>query len=87
MAANVLENLARWNLQIALLAIVAAGLVPLFRINAPVMRHAFWRSVVAACLLLMTGLWCGSWVRSGSGWTADRRQSVARNPGACWPPS
>ena len=52
MAANVLENLARWNLQIALLAVVAAGLVPLLRINAPVIRHTFWRSVVAACLLL-----------------------------------
>ncbi len=52
MAANALENLARWNLQIALLAIVAAGLVPLLRIHAPVIRHALWRSVVAACLLL-----------------------------------
>ncbi len=52
MAANVLENLARWNIQIALLAVVAAGLVPLLRINAPIIRHTFWRSVVAACLLL-----------------------------------
>jgi protein TonB len=52
MAANVLENLARWNLQIALLAVVAAGLVPLLRIHAPLIRHTFWRSVVAACLLL-----------------------------------
>jgi TonB family protein len=52
MAANAIENLARWNLQIALLVIVAAGLVPLLRMNAPTIRHAFWRSVVVACLLL-----------------------------------
>ena len=52
MAANALENLARWNLQIALLALVAAALVRLLRIDAPVIRHALWRSVVAVCLLL-----------------------------------
>jgi TonB family protein len=52
MAAHAIENLARWNLQIALLVIVAAGLVPLLRLNAPAIRHAFWRSVVVACLLL-----------------------------------
>ena len=31
---------------------MAAGLVPLLRMDAPVIRHAFWRGVVVACLLL-----------------------------------
>ena len=52
MPANVLDNLARWNLQIALLALVAAVLVRLLKINAPVVRHAVWRTMLAACLVL-----------------------------------
>jgi TonB family protein len=52
MAPNALENLARWNLQIALLAIVAAVLLHVLKVSAPVIRHAFWRTVLAACLAL-----------------------------------
>jgi TonB family protein len=52
MAANAIENLARWNLQIALLTIVAAVLLYLLNVSAPVIRHAFWRTVLLACLVL-----------------------------------
>ena len=52
MPANVLDNLARWNLQIALLALVAALLVRLLKVNAPVVRHAVWRTMLVACLVL-----------------------------------
>jgi TonB family protein len=51
MAPN-LENLAQWNVQIALLAIAAAVVMHLLRIDAPVIRHAFWRIVLVACLAL-----------------------------------
>ena len=52
MAPTVLENLARWNAQIVLLTAVAAVLVHLLRVNAPVIRHAFWRVVLLTCLAL-----------------------------------
>jgi TonB family protein len=52
MTPNALENLLRWNLQIALLAIVAAVLLHVLKVSAPVIRHAFWRMVVVACLAL-----------------------------------
>ena len=52
MAANAIENFARWNLQIVLLAIVAMVLVRLLRIHAPVLRHAVWRAILVVCLAL-----------------------------------
>jgi TonB family protein len=52
MAPTVLENLARWNAQIVVLTAVAAVLVHLLRVNAPVIRHAFWRLVLLTCLAL-----------------------------------
>ncbi len=52
MTPNALENLVRWNLQIALLAIVAAVLLHVLKVSAPVIRHAFWRMVVVVCLAL-----------------------------------
>ena len=52
MAANAIENFARWNLQIALLAIVAMVLVRILRIHAPVLRHAVWRAILVICLAL-----------------------------------
>ena len=52
MAPHLLENLAQWNVQIALLAIAAAAVMHLLRIDAPVVRHAFWRIVLVACLAL-----------------------------------
>ena len=52
MAPNLLENLARWNVQIALVAIAAAAVMHLLRIDAPVVRHAFWRLVLVTCLAL-----------------------------------
>ncbi len=52
MAPNLLENLAQWNLQIALVAIAAAVVMHVLRIDAPVIRHAFWRIVLVTCLAL-----------------------------------
>ena len=52
MTPTVLENLGRWNLQIALLTVVAAVIIQLLRVNAPVVRHAFWRLVLVTCLVL-----------------------------------
>ena len=52
MAPNLLENLAQWNVQIALVAIAAAVVMHLLRIDAPVIRHAFWRLVLVSCLAL-----------------------------------
>ncbi len=52
MAPNAIENLVRWNLQVALLIIVAAVLFYVLRVSAPVIRHAFWRTVLVACLVL-----------------------------------
>src|SRR5262245_50830655 len=45
-------NLAAWSLQIACVAAVACALPWIFRLRAPDVRHAFWRSVVALCVLL-----------------------------------
>ncbi len=52
MAPNLLENLAQWNVQIALVAIAAAAVMHVLRIDAPVVRHAFWRLVLVTCLAL-----------------------------------
>ena len=52
MAPHLLENLAQWNLQIALVAIAAAVVMHLLRVDAPVIRHAFWRIVLVTCLAL-----------------------------------
>ena len=47
-----LENVARWNIQIALLTIVAAVLLRGLAVSAPVIRHTIWRSLLAVCLAL-----------------------------------
>ncbi len=52
MMSNVLENVARWNIQIALLTIVAAVLLRGLAVSAPVIRHAIWRSLLVVCLVL-----------------------------------
>jgi TonB family protein len=52
MGPNVLDNLARWNLQIVLLTVVAAVVLHLLKVTAPVIRHAFWRMVLLVCLAL-----------------------------------
>jgi TonB family protein len=48
----VLTNLAQWSLQVALLTVVAAVLLRVLRIDAPVVRHAFWRVLLLVCLAL-----------------------------------
>jgi TonB family protein len=45
-------NLLRWNLQIVLLVIGAAAVLHLVRLKEPVLRHAFWRSVLVIALVL-----------------------------------
>ena len=52
MAPNLLENLAQWNVQIALVAMAAAVVMHVLKIDAPVIRHAFWRIVLVTCLAL-----------------------------------
>ena len=52
MVSNVLENVARWNIQIALLTIVAAVLLRVLAVSAPVVRHAIWRTLLVVCLAL-----------------------------------
>ena len=52
MVSNVLENVARWNIQIALLTIVAAVLLRVLAVSAPVIRHAIWRTLLVVCLAL-----------------------------------
>jgi TonB family protein len=47
-----LTNLFRWSLQVFLLAVVGAALLRVLRIEAPVMRHAFWRALLVVCLAL-----------------------------------
>ena len=47
-----LSNLFAWSLQVALLALAAAGVLALLRVNAPFIRHAWWRAVLALCLVL-----------------------------------
>ena len=49
---TVLGNLFAWACQVALIAIVAASMLPLLRIDAPSLRYAWWRLVLAVCLLL-----------------------------------
>jgi TonB family protein len=46
------SNIMAWSLQIALLTIAAASLPRLLKFDAPVIRHAYWRCVLALCLLL-----------------------------------
>src|SRR4051794_31121020 len=45
-------NLLAWTLQTAALALVAAALIRVLRVDAPTIRHATWRVVFAVCLLL-----------------------------------
>jgi TonB family protein len=47
-----LANLLQWSLQVALLTAVGTALLPVLKIEAPVMRHAFWRTLLVVCLAL-----------------------------------
>ena len=49
-----LANLLRWSLQVALLACVGAAIIRLLGVHAPVIRHAFWRTLLVICLMLPT---------------------------------
>lgn len=45
-------NLASFAMQVAVIVAVGAGLVRVFRIDAPKAMLAYWRALLAACLLL-----------------------------------
>lgn len=47
-----LTNLFRWSLQAALLTLVGAAFLRVMRIDAPTLRHAFWRTLLLLCLAL-----------------------------------
>jgi TonB family protein len=47
-----LTNLFRWSLQAALLVLVGAAFLRVMRIDAPTLRHAFWRILLLLCLAL-----------------------------------
>jgi TonB family protein len=47
-----LSNITAWSLQIALLTIAAAILPRVLKFDDPVIRYAYWRTVLALCLLL-----------------------------------
>ncbi len=53
MAANAIENFARWNLQIALARHRGdACWFGFSASSAPSLRHAFWRAILVICLAL-----------------------------------
>ena len=47
-----LSNLVAWSLQVALLTAASAVVLALLRVNAPFIRHGWWRAVLALCLIL-----------------------------------
>jgi TonB family protein len=47
-----LMNLIAWSVQIALLTVVAAILLRVLRVDAPGIRYAWWRGLLALCLVL-----------------------------------
>jgi len=47
-----LTNLFRWSLQAALITLVGAAFLRVMRIDAPALRHAFWRILLLLCLAL-----------------------------------
>ena len=49
---TVVGNLFAWACQVGLIAIVAACMLSLFRVDAPSLRYAWWRLVLVVCLLL-----------------------------------
>jgi TonB family protein len=47
-----MANLLAWSGQVTLITAVAAALIGLLRMSAPGVRYAWWRTVLAICLLL-----------------------------------
>lgn len=47
-----LPNLAAWSIQVCVVVLLAAGLMAAARIDAAGVRYAFWRGVLALCLVL-----------------------------------
>lgn len=52
MDAITLTNVFAYSAQIASIALVAGALPTLLRLQSPVVRHSYWRAVLAVCLLL-----------------------------------
>lgn len=47
-----LLNLLQWSAQVALVTIAGAAIMRIVRVEAPALRHAFWRALLLACVLL-----------------------------------
>jgi len=47
-----LANLFQWSAQVALVTIAGAAIMRLVRVEAPALRHTFWRALLLACLAL-----------------------------------
>ena len=45
-------NLFQWSAQVALIAIAAAAVTRLVRVESAALRHGFWRAVLVGCLML-----------------------------------
>jgi TonB family protein len=52
MDASTVSNLLAWSLQVLAVVLVAGPLPWLLRLHDPSARHAYWRALLAACLLL-----------------------------------
>ena len=49
---SMLSNLLSWSLQVVIVVAAGGALPWLFRLDAPAVRHGYWRALLAACLLL-----------------------------------
>ncbi len=47
-----LVNLLAWSLQITAVVCAGGALPALLRLNAPDLRHGYWRALLLLCLLL-----------------------------------
>src|SRR5262245_12048779 len=52
MDAAALSNILSWSIQVAAIATVAAMVPRVFHVDAPAIRHGWWRGVLLSCLLL-----------------------------------
>ena len=52
MDAATLSNVLSWSLQVAAITAVAALLPRLLHVDAPAIRHGWWRAVLLVCLVL-----------------------------------
>jgi TonB family protein len=49
---SILSNLFAWSLQVLFIVLAGGALPWAFRLHVPPVRHAYWRALLAACLIL-----------------------------------